>query len=169
MEVPFMKRYDGVYFCGSRDIVKEACGEEVEESQEIEYLLDRMYQVEMATHAWLTGVNNLAIAKISVRSGLIMNELIKNFDRLQRENPDLHDFYEKKKEKTRKKEYYKKNSSIPFDEVAKTFQDLINELGEKYTKNQAIDKERWLVNEKFTRADQMAAVWVKWVVFSNEY
>ena len=56
-----------------------------------------MYQVEMGTHAWLTGINNIAVVRTFVKSGMVMNGLIKKLDQLQRENPDLHDVFEKKK------------------------------------------------------------------------
>ena len=85
----------------------------------------------MGTHAWLTGIHNITIVGYVVNKGFAMQKVQETLDKHQRENPDLHDVYERKKQLVRDKDYATKN----VDDVIKNVQDLISELNEKYVKN----------------------------------
>ena len=93
--------------------------------------MDRLYEVEIGTFAWTTGAHSITLLGIMMKKkGL---EVFKNkIQELQRQNPDLHDVYERKIERI----YANKNHlQKDWDVIVKQFNELLKEMSEMYEKN----------------------------------
>ena len=126
-----MQRCDGQWFCGSRDITYEIGKNSNTDTPESEALLDRLYEVEVGTFIWITGAHSITLLGIMMK-----HKGIKAFEdqlrTLQKENPDLHDVYEKKIERL----YQNKNHlSKDWDAIVKQFKEFLQEMSDMYEKN----------------------------------
>ena len=131
MELPAMQRPDGQWFCGSRDITAEIAKNSNTDTPEVEALLDRLYEVEIGTFTWTTGAHSITLLSIMMKKkGL---EVFANkIKELQKENPDLHDVYDRKLERIyANKDHLKKDWGV----IVNQFDELLKEMSEMYEKN----------------------------------
>ena len=93
-QIPALRTAAGEVVTDSRGIVSWAYG--TDETPNEKELLDLLYAECPGSLAFLTGEATLRLLKVMVRSPVKSLMLTRKIRRLQSENPDLHDIYEKK-------------------------------------------------------------------------
>jgi len=93
-QIPALRTAAGEVVTDSRGIVSWAYG--TDETPNEKELLDLLYAECPGSLAFLTGEATLRLLKVMVRSPAKSLMLTRKIRRLQSENPDLHDIYEKK-------------------------------------------------------------------------
>lgn len=157
-QIPALRTAAGEIVGDSRGIVDWAYGSE--ETPHEKELLDLLYAECPGSLAWLTGEATIPLLKVMVRSPAVSLMLPRKIRRLQAENPDLHDTYERKLAAALAKHFTK---ALP--DVQARIQAAVDGLDAQLSRSGG----PWLLGAAFCRVDAVAVAHLQWVERCNEY
>jgi len=158
MQLPTLLLPSGAAVTESRGIVTHAYGGGPGSAAE-EEVLDWLYREDAGSLAWLTGREKIPLLKVVLGCGM-QRQMVKTFQKIQQQAPDLHDVYAAKMKKVSKKHFSKE-----IGDVASRLAETMGLLERAMARSPG----PWLLGSQFGRADAVAVVWLQWVARCNEY